>query len=393
MDNAEKKMSIVLELRKFIAPEYVFGIGARTLAARYATNLHARKVLVVTDPGVLKAGWADDVTETLRTANIPFEIFSDVSCNPKDHEVMRGAELFADTRCDSIIAVGGGSPIDCAKGIGIVSSNKKNILSFRGVDKIEKPIPPLICIPTTAGASADVSQFAIITDTDRMVKIAIVSKALVPDVSLIDPLTLTSMPSELTAQTGMDALVHAFEAVASNANSASTDLFGFEAIRLITESLAKAIEKPLDPEHRAKTMLGSLYAGLAFSNASLGAVHAMAHSLGGLLDLAHGECNALLLQHVVDFNYTSIPDRYEKIAEAMGLAVSGLPDHEKKQRLVQAIGKLVIDLGLGIRLSKLGVRKEDLPALAEKAMKDPCMATNPRIPSHHDLIRLYEQAL
>lgn len=386
-------MSTVLELRKFIAPEYVFGIGARNLAARYASNLHARKVLVVTDPGVLKAGWAGDVIETLRSTGIPHEIFSDVSPNPKDHEVMRGAELFADSRCDSIIAVGGGSPIDCAKGIGIVSSNKKNILSFQGVDRIKKPIPPLICIPTTAGASADVSQFAIITDTHERVKIAIVSKALVPDVSLIDPLTLTSMPSELTAQTGMDALVHAFEAIASNANSASTDLFGFEAIRLLTENIENAIKKPLDPEYRARTMLGSLYAGLAFSNASLGAVHAMAHSLGGLLDLPHGECNALLLQHVVDFNYTSIPDRYERISEIMGLPVAELSAHEKKQSLVQAIGRIVSDLGIEIRLSQLGVRREDLPALAEKAMKDPCMATNPRIPTHRELIALYERAL
>jgi len=190
------------ELRKFVAPEFIFGIDARKLVGRYARNFGARKVLVVTDSGVMAAGWTDDVLATLKDANLDYAIFSAISSNPKSEEVMEGAELYRKENCNVVVAVGGGSPMDCAKGIGIVSTNRKNVLEFEGVDNVEFPSPPLICVPTTAGSSADVSQFAIITDVRKKNKIAIVSKMVVPDVALIDPVTTTTMPSELTACTG-----------------------------------------------------------------------------------------------------------------------------------------------------------------------------------------------
>ncbi len=193
--------------------------------------------------------------------------------------------------------------MDCAKGIGIVSTNRKNILDIEGIDNVPIPGPPLICIPTTSGTSADVSQFAIINDTVEKRKIAIISKTVVPDVALIDPLTTLTMPAYLTACTGIDALVHAVEAYVSTANSPLLDLHALEAVRLVCTNLPQVLAAPTDLELRGKMTLASLQAGLAFSNASLGAVHAMAHSLGGLLDLPHGECNALLLDHVVNFNY------------------------------------------------------------------------------------------
>lgn len=213
--------------------------------------------------------------------------------------------------------------MDCAKGIGIASSSMRDILTFEGVDRVPVPAPPLICIPTTAGSSADVSQFAIITDEERKRKIAIVSKTLVPpDISLLDPgPPLTTMPRELTADAGMDTLSHAVEAYVSNASSPPmTDVHALEAIRLITSALPAVLEEPDDLDLRFSTLLASLHAGLAFSNASLGgAVHAMAHSLGGgAYDLVHGRCNALLLEHVMAANYEAASDRYERIGAIIG---------------------------------------------------------------------------
>ena len=298
------------ELRKFVAPEFIIGEKARLLAGRYAKNLGARHVLVVTGPEVYKAGWVKDVTGSLEEEEIQYTVFSGVSPNPRDHEVMAGAKIFKESGCDSIVVVGGGSPIDCAKGIGVVFSNRKDILEFEGVDNIPMPPPPLICIPTTAGTGADVSQFAIINDTTRKVKIAIISKKIVPDIALVDPEPLLTLSKELTAHTGMDALTHSVEAYVSNASSPVTDIHALESIQLMHTYLPLAVEHPKKLEWRYQTMLGSLFAGLAFSNASLGAVHAMAHSLGGFSDLPHGECNALLLAHVMEFNYPACPGRF-----------------------------------------------------------------------------------
>ena len=207
----------LLELRKFVAPEFVFGPDASDMAGRYARNLGLERALVVTDPGVIAVGWAGRVVDALEREGLEHEVFSDVTPNPRDEEVMAGAEFFASQGCDGIVAVGGGSAMDCAKGIAIVSTHGRHILEFEGVDKVERPSPPLVCCPTTAGSSADVSQFAIITDTARKVKIAIVSKATVPDVALVDPVLTTTMDRDLTVNTGLDALTHAMEAYVSNA--------------------------------------------------------------------------------------------------------------------------------------------------------------------------------
>lgn len=384
---------IAAELRKFVAPEFVFGEGARHLASRYAKNFGASKVMIVTDPGLIAAGWTKEVTADLESVNIPFHIYSAVTPNPKAEEVMAGAEEYERERCDVIVAVGGGSPMDCAKGIGIVSSNKGHILDFEGVDQVPAPGPPLICIPTTAGSSADVSQFAIITDSDKKIKITIISKTVVPDASLIDPLTLTTMPRELTAHTGMDALAHAIEAYVSNAASPITDLFALEAIRLTTANLIPAIEHPEDMLLRSRTMYASLYAGLAFSNAGLGLVHAMAHTLGGSLDIPHGESNSILISRVVGYNFEAVPERYAAIGEAFGVNMKPLSDAEKQNALLETLEMMRRSLNVDLALGAYGVKKEDIPHLAAMALNDPCVATNPRRPSQKAIEELYEKAL
>jgi alcohol dehydrogenase class IV len=329
---------------------------------------------------------------SLEEAGIDGVLFTAVTPNPKAEDVMAGALAYAENGCDGIVAVGGGSPMDCAKGIGIVVSNGGHILDYEGVDKIIVPMPPLICIPTTAGTSADVSQFAIINDTSRKTKIAIISKTIIPDVALIDPRTLTTKPPYLVACTGMDAIAHAVEAYVSSAHSAMTDIHALEAVRLLHGNLLASFERPDDMELKAKVMLGSMQAGLAFSNASLGAVHAMAHSLGGYKDLPHGECNALLLPHVVDFNFLAAAERYKTIAETMGLDTRGMSVTQVRVWLLDALITLRSALGIRDRLAQKGISAVDIPVLSEKAVLDPCLITNPKAATTRDIQIIYEEA-
>ncbi|KAA3663755.1 MAG: iron-containing alcohol dehydrogenase [Chloroflexi bacterium] len=381
------------ELRKFVAPEFVFGIDARLLAGQYAHNFGARKALIVTDAGVTAAGWTADIMKSLEGAGVAYTVFDKVTPNPRSEEVMEGAEHYHREQCNIIVAVGGGSPMDCAKGIGIVCSNKQHILTFEGIDQVEMPMPPLICIPTTGGTAADISQFAIISNRQEMVKIAIISKAVIPDVALVDPQTLTTMDPYLTACTGIDALVHGIEAFVSNAHSPFTDMHALEAIRLISTYIEESVKVPLDLKLRQKIMRGSLEAGLAFSNASLGAVHAMAHSLGGLLDLPHGECNAMLLPHVFAFNHAKSTNRYQQIGKTMGLDMHGMKIKEQKKAIFNEIERLRQVVNVNRKLADVGVGLSDIPILARKAIKDACMVTNPRQPTQRDIELVYEEAL
>ena len=283
--------------------------------------------------------------------------------------------------------------MDCAKAIGIVCTNERHVLEFEGVDRVERPGPPMICVPTTAGTAADISQFCIINDIHRRVKIAIVSKTMVPDVALIDPMLTMTMDARLTAHTGLDALTHATEAYVSNASSAVTDLHALEAVRLIRRFLLRAVERPDDVEARTGMMLASTYAGLAFSNAILGAVHAMAHSLGGLLDLPHGLCNAILLDHVVDFNYQAAPAKYRELGVALGADIApetGEPD--AKEAVLAAFRELKGAVGVRDNLCELGMSADDLPLLARNALADACMLTNPRQPDQAEVMEIYEKA-
>jgi alcohol dehydrogenase class IV len=376
------------ELRKFVAPEFVFGSQARFLLGRYLKNFAAKKVLLITDPGIISSGWLNDIVKALESENYDYEVYSNIKPNPKTDDVMEGARVYDSEGCDVIVALGGGSPMDCAKGVGIVTSNKKHINEFEGVDKVVMPSPPLICIPTTAGSSADVSQFAIISDTERKVKMAIISKKLVPDVALIDPITTLTLDQYTTVCTAFDILSHAMEAYVSNASSPITDVHSIEAINLFSSNIIPCINDLDNIQFRGNLMLASLNAGLAFSNASLGLVHAMAHSLGGFKDLSHGECNALLLEHVVDFNFSSEPERYFKIAQNLGLK-----DFKDKNNLINGIVDLKIETGVNRTLKEIGIKEEDIPQLAERAMQDPCIVTNPVMPEKSDVEEIFKNAL
>lgn len=381
------------EMRKFVAPEFIFGVGSRRRAAYYARHLMARRVLVVSDPGVIAAGWLKDVQDDLTEAGIESVVFHALTANAKDHEVMAGAAVYARERCDVIVAIGGGSVIDCAKAIGIVHANGLHVHAFEGVDQVAVPGPPLICIPTTAGTAADISQFCIIANTAGRYKMAIISKTVVPDVALVDPETTLSMSPYLTACTGLDALTHAIEAYVSTASSPVVDVHALAAIRLVRDHIEQAVAEPECLPARENMLLASLQAGLAFSNASLGAVHALAHSLGGYLDLAHGECNALLLEHVVRFNFAAAPERYRQIGETLGIDARGLSERECSSRIAEALNALRKRLGIVDSLAARGVRSADISALAVHALDDACLVTNPRRANHADLQAIYGEAL
>lgn len=378
----------VMELRKFVSPEIVYGTDARLLIGQYISNFESEHPMIVTDRGVSSQKWFNNIIDKIDERVKNYTIFDRITPNPKDFEAMDGAEEFVKNSCDLLIAVGGGSPMDCAKCISIVSTNGGHILDYEGVDQVGEPGPPLICIPSTAGTSADVSQFAIIRDSTLLVKKAIISKKVVPDLALIDPVPLLTVDTYLAACTGMDALTHAIESYVSNAHSALTDVRALEAIRLIGRNILNILLAENTEENIYPLMLGSLQAGLAFSNASLGAVHAMAHSLGGLLDLAHGECNSILLSHIIEENYEAASERYADVAAALGIDVQHCSSTAVKNRLVTWITELRQKLGIK---DKIVVENYSMyeAALISNALKDPCMITNPKELSAREVREIY----
>ncbi|MBI9064501.1 MAG: iron-containing alcohol dehydrogenase [Marinilabiliaceae bacterium] len=380
------------EIRKFVAPEFLFGKDSRLLAGRYFQNYQIRQLLVVTDPVVSSMPWYNAILMELNEAGLEYSVFMDVSPNPLDAEVMQGTEIYRSNNCQGILAIGGGSVIDCAKGIGIVCSNSSHILNFEGVDQIDTPTPPIICIPTTAGASADVSQFAIIRDTQKLKKVAIISKMIVPDLALIDPIVTQTMDPYLTACTGIDALTHAIEAFVSTGHSIITDNRAMNAIDLIVEYLPKVLKDLTDIDARFHMMMGSLEAGLAFSNASLGAVHAMAHSLGGYYNLAHGECNSILLHHTINYNFNAVEERYKKIMPYFSDYITN-PTGNLRTDLVNSVHNFTAKQGIKSGFGDKGVSSDLLPHLAKNALNDPCIVTNPRDAVQRDLEVILEESM
>jgi alcohol dehydrogenase len=382
-----------LRLSKFHAPEIVFGPDSLPEAAHAAVRLGARRPFVVTDPGLSEAGWPSELLVQLRLAGLAPQVWCDITPNPKDHEIEAGYQRYAEAGCDVVLGIGGGSVIDAAKGVALLAANGGRILDYEGIDKIAHPIPPLIMMPSTSGTGADVSQFCIVTDTQRQTKITIMGRALVPDVSVIDPRLLTTMPEWLNAATGLDALTHGIEAFVSLAHGPLTDHHALQAISLVNGNLARTMHRPDDGAARIFMAQAALEAGLAFTNAILGATHAMSHQVGGLLDLPHGVVNGVLLPHVIRFNGADVPERFVPIAQAMGLEVAGAPADEAVHRVSEEIRRLGDEVGVPAGLGALGVTEADIPRLAQLTLGDACLTTNPRSASVEDVTALFRAAL
>ncbi|HVL85352.1 MAG TPA: iron-containing alcohol dehydrogenase [Pseudonocardia sp.] len=382
-----------LRLSKFHAPEIVFGPESLQEAAHAAVRLGARRPFVVTDPGLAEAGWPAELLGHLQAAGLSPHLWLDVTPNPKDHEIQAGYERYRETGCDVVLGIGGGSVIDAAKGVALLAANGGNILDYEGIDRIEHPIPPLIMLPSTSGTGADVSQFCIVTDTARHTKITIMGRALVPDVSVIDPRLLSTMPDWLNAATGLDALTHGIEAFVSLAHGPLTDHHALQAVSLVKGNLARTMHEPKDTTARSYMAQAALEAGLAFTNAILGATHAMSHQVGGMLDLPHGVINGVLLSHVIRYNGAQVAERFVPIGQAMGLDLAGAPPGESVELVAEEVRRLADEVGVPRGLSDLGVTAEDIPRLSQLTLGDACLTTNPRAASAEDIAALFRAAL
>ncbi|NSL53127.1 iron-containing alcohol dehydrogenase [Calidifontibacillus erzurumensis] len=380
-------------IRKFVTPEIIFGIGSIDQVGESCLRLGAKKVLIVSDVGVVEAGWVEKVIHNCRQVGLDYATFFNITMNPKDFEVERGKEIYQCNNCDSIIGVGGGSALDVAKAIAIVATNGGHISDYEGVDQIKRPLPPMVMISTTAGSGSEVSQFSVIVDTIRQKKMTIISKSLVPDIAIVDPNTLVTKNQGLTASTGLDVLAHAIEAYVSVAANPLTDVQAKNAISLVSEYLRPSVASKTNMEAKMAMAMASLQAGLAFSNAILGAVHAMSHAIGGRFPLAHGDINAILLPHVMEFNFIATPKRFMDIAAMMGIDVRGMDPSEAGRKAIEKVRVLSSEIGAPKRLSDMGLKEDDIHAMSKIALEDACMITNPRDVTLEDIEQLFRLAL
>jgi len=371
----------------------LMGAGCVKEIGKHAKDFGATKALIVSGKSKHGERLALDIYKILENAGLEGAIFPGADPNPTDTSVMEGADIYRKEDCNIIIAVGGGSPMDCAKAIGIVVYNGGLINDYEGVGKVTKGIPPLITVNTTAGTASEMTSFTIITDTKRHIKMAIVDPRITPDIAVNDPELMVSMPPALTAATGMDALTHAVEAYVSTMATPTTDAAAIKSIELISKYLREAVAHGEDVRTRDMMAHAEYLAGIAFNNASLGYVHSMAHQLGGLYDLPHGVCNAILLPYVEAYNKQVVPERFADIARVMGENIEGLSLEKAADRAIEAIRKLASDIGIPSGLKELGAKEEDLELLAEHAMQDVCRLTNPRELSKEDIIEIYRKAL
>ncbi len=382
-----------MKINKFVMPELIFGSGSIGLVGESCARLGARKLFISTDPGVLASDWFEQVTDSCKNAKLPYVIFSDITTNPKDYEVDKGVQKYLQEECDAIVGVGGGSAIDVAKGVAVLAANGGTIHEYEGVDKIKLPLPPQVMVATTAGSGSEVSQFSIITDSEKKKKLTIISKSLVPDIAIVDPQTLMTKSPHLTATTGLDVLTHAIESFVSIAATPLTDVQAKSAIILVAQNLRPSVASRMNKEAKAKMAMASVQAGLAFSNAILGAVHAMSHAIGGRFLLPHGDVNAILLPYVMEFNYLASPEKFLQIAELFGQEVSSRATIDAGQRAIEYVKKLSVDIGAPQRLSDMGLTESDASIIGQVAIEDACMITNPRDITAADVERLFKLAL
>lgn len=376
----------------YIPAVNIMGIDCLDEALDAIVGHGLRKALIVTDVGLVRAGVAERVVAKLTARDIETVIFDGAKPNPSIANVEAGLAMLQRERCDCVISLGGGSPHDCAKGIALCVTNGGHIRDYEGVDRSMHPQLPLIAINTTAGTASEMTRFCIITDEARHVKMAIVDRNVTPLLSVNDPALMVGMPKALTAATGMDALTHAIEAYVSTAATPITDACALKAISLINANLRQVVADGSDLKARENMVYAQFLAGMAFNNASLGYVHAMAHQLGGFYDLPHGVCNAILLPHVQRFNAQACAARLSDVARAMGVKVCGLDTSQGAAAAIAAIEQLAAAIGIPGGLAELGVRIEDVPVLAINALKDACGLTNPRTASQAEIEAIFKAA-
>lgn len=369
------------------------GSGAVQNVVTEAQRRGFKKALVVTDKDLVKFHVAEKVTALLEQAHLDYVLFDEIKANPSVDIIKQGVETFKQVGADYLIAIGGGSPIDSAKAIGIIINNPEfsDVLSLEGVAPTKNKCVPIIAVTTTAGTAAEVTINYVITDEAKKRKFVCVDVNDIPVVAIVDPDMMSSMPKGLTAATGMDALTHAIEGYITKGAWELTDALHLKAIEMISRSLRGAVDNT--PEGRAGMALGQYVAGMGFSNVGLGVVHSMAHPLSAYYDTPHGIANAVLLPYVMDFNKDFTGEKYREIARAMGVqGVDQMSPEEYRNAAVNAVKQLAKDVGIPEKLSAIGVQEADLPALSVDAFNDVCTGGNPRDCTADEILEVYKIA-
>ena len=379
-------MSFMLALPKIS----LHGAGAIGDMVKLVADKQWGKALIVTDGQLVKLGLLDSLFAALDEQQLPYHLFDEVFPNPTEALVQQGYAAYREAGCDYLIAFGGGSPIDTAKAVKILTANPAPSTAYSGVGKVKNAGVPLVAINTTAGTAAEMTSNAVIIDAGRQVKEVIIDPNIIPDIAVDDASVM--LPS-ITAATGMDALTHAIEAFVSVGAHPLTDANALEAIRLISRWLPKAVEDGHNLEAREQMAFGQYLAGMAFNSAGLGLVHALAHQPGATHNLPHGVCNAILLPIIENFNRPNAIARFARVAQAMGVDTHGLSEEAASTEAINAIRALSKRVGIPQGFSQLGVTKADIEGWLDKALADPCAPCNPRSASRDEVRELYLEAL
>ena len=383
-------------INRFVLNEVsYFGPGARQVLPQEVKRLGLHKAFVATDKDLVKFGVADKVLDVLRQAGIPYELFTEIKPNPTVANVKAGVEAYAKSGADFILAIGGGSSMDTAKAIGIITNNPEfaDVVSLEGTADTKHKSVPVIALPTTAGTAAEVTINYVITDEENQKKMVCVDPNDIPAIAIVDAELMYSLPRGLTAATGMDALTHAIEGLITKGAWEMSDMFEIKAIEMIARHLETAVNEPQNPEARNGMAVAQYIAGMAFSNVGLGVVHGMAHPLGAIFDIPHGVANALLLPTVMEFNAPAALDKYVEIAKAMGVYADGMTREEAADAAVKAVKELSLRVGIPQHLTELGIKAEDLDRLADAAIADVCTPGNPREVDKESILELYKKVL
>jgi alcohol dehydrogenase class IV len=369
----------------------VAGPGTSDQAGDELRALGATRAIIVTDRGIAASNLLDKLQPGLDRASLAYDIFNEIEPNPAAGAVERAAEQARRSGADAVLAIGGGSPIDAGKMVAVLAKFGGTVGDYEGIGIVSEPTLPLVAVPTTVGTGSEVTRGAVITDTDRNIKMVVVSPHLFPRIAILDPLLLEKLPPQITAATGMDSLTQALEGYVSRGANPISDALNLEALRLIAENLRLAVARN-DPEALANMQIATTMQGMGFHNSGLGLVHAMSNTVGGMFGTAHGVTNAVILPHVMAFNVGADPVRFARVAEAMGEPVEGISVRAAADRAIDAIRVLAADVGIPSTLGDLGVDPAAIPEMAQIAMAGIDAPTNPRHFTEEDIVALYRRS-
>ena len=393
--NAMRRVFLMNRQFDFLMPSVnFFGPGVIAKIGDRAKMLNMHKPLIVTTEGLSKIdnGPVKQTIASLEKAGVDYAVFTGAEPNPKIRNVQAGKKMYQDENCDSIITVGGGSAHDCGKGIGIVLTNGDDISKLAGIETLKNPLPPLMAVNTTAGTGSELTRHAVITNEKTHLKFVVVSWRNIPLVSFNDPMLMLDIPKNITAATGCDAFVQAIEPYVSVDHNPITDSQCKEAIQLIQTALPEVVANGHNIEARTKMVEAEMLAGMAFNNANLGYVHAMAHQLGGQYDAPHGVCCALLLTTVEEYNLIACPERFAELAKVMGFDTTGLTLYEAAQKSIDGLREMCVVVGIPSSIKEIGAKPEDFEMMAKNALKDGNAFSNPRKGTVEDIVKLYQKA-